>query len=323
MAKFAQYYLNYVKDSLFSDENWKERQIHFGAFFETNDSMSFTVGEGERSKTYKHNVYHLSCNKNIIVMRIANDKTKEVIQNFKHVIVTHEPPCYVIIDNRENCRRIAIQKNKDSFSSTDSLKNILQEVLNKKMSSEHYIGLELHPQYYPRDFYKAWKLRQYSTQSIRFNLSECDLPSAFDRNDYEDQSIMDFAIKINEEEQRKKYRTILELYPPEDKLFLEVDYSSVFIRNLVKFHANTGASIDLITNDGSRFKCFIDDDEESDSIITNEIENEYLNALFPEDGNYDDEEVRKAITNAENKLLEFINKMKIEANDINGKEDVA
>lgn len=256
-------------------------------------------------------------------MRIANAKTKEVIQNFKSVSVPHEPPCYVIIDNRYNCRRIAIQKKKDSFSSTDSLKNILQEVLNKKMKIEHNIGIELHPQFYPRDFYKAWELRQYNTQSIRFNLSEGALPPAFEREDIEDQTVMDFAIKINEEEQRKKYRTTLELNPPEDKPFLEVDYSSVFIRNLVKFHANTGASVDIVSNDGARFKCFIDSDEESDSIITNEIETEYLNALFPEYGNYDDEEVRKAITKAESKLIEFIAKMKIEANNINGKEEVA
>lgn len=323
MAKFAQYYLKYIKDSFYSDAKWMERQRYFGAFFEKNDSMSFTIGEGEGSKTYKHDVYHLSCNKNIIVMRIANVKTKDVIQNFKSMSVPHEPPCYVIIDNRENCRRIAIQKKKDSFSSTDSLKKILQEVLNKKMVNEHYIGLELHPQFYPRDFYKAWKLRQYSTQSIRFNISECALPANFEREDMDDQYITDFAIKINEEEYRKKYRATLELNPPEDRLFLEVDYSSTFIRNLVKYHANTGASIDIITNDGSRFKCFVDDDEESDSIITNEIENEYLDALFPEDGNFDDEEIRKAITKAENKLIEFINRMKIEANDINDKEEVA
>lgn len=37
-------------------------------------------------------VYHLSSNKEIIVMCIANDKTKEVIQNIKSVTVKHEPP---------------------------------------------------------------------------------------------------------------------------------------------------------------------------------------------------------------------------------------
>ena len=323
MAKFAQYYMQYLQDELFSEQEWDNRQKHFGAFFETDKSIDFSLDKGEDSITYKHNVYHLKLNKDIIVMRIANEKTKNVIQDFKPVSVLHEPPCYVIIDNRSRCRRIAIQKNKESFNTTDSVKKILQKVLDKNMRAIHNIGIELHPQYYPRDFYKAWSLRQHSTTSIRFNFSEGTMPENFSGEDLEDQSIMDFAIKVNEEESRKKYKSVLELSPPENKTYLEVDYSSTFIRNLVKFHAQTGASIDIMTNDGSRFTCFIDDDEESDSIVTNEISTAYLDALFPENEISDDEEVKKAITTAESKLLEFVNKMKVEAEVDNGKEKVA
>ena len=96
---------------------------------------------------------------------------------------------------------------------------------------------------------------------------------------------MDFAIRLNEkEESRKKYRSVLELSPPSEVPFLAVDESSTFIRNLVKFHAHTGASIEIVTNDGSRFTCYIDDDKESDSIVTNEIETEYLDVLFLDEG---------------------------------------
>lgn len=280
MAKFAQYYLEYLKDNMFADEKWNERQKLFGAYFESNESIDFSLGEDESRKTYKHDVYHLSTNKDIIVMRIANVKTKEVIQDFKTVPVRHEPPCFVIIDNRDRCRRIAIQKNKDSFSTTDSLKKIIQEVLDRRMKEDYYISLELHPQFYPRDFYKAWRLRQYTTSCIRFNLSDGHLPDRFEGEELDDQSIMDFAIRLNEEESRKKYRSVLELNPPSDIPFLAVDESSTFIRNLVKFHANTGASIEIVTNDGARFTCYIDDETESDSIVTNEIETEYLDVLF-------------------------------------------
>ena len=180
MAKFAQYYLEYLNDNIFSEIEWAERQKHFGTFFETDESIAFSLGEGDSIKTYKHDVYHLSSNKDIIVMRIANDKTKEVIQDFKTVSVRHEQPCYVIIDNRDRCRRIAIQKNKDAFNTTDSLKKIVQEVLNKKMQADHHIGLKLHPQFYPRDFYKAWRLRQYTTSCIRFNISEGNMSDKFE-----------------------------------------------------------------------------------------------------------------------------------------------
>lgn len=323
MAKFAQYYLEYLKDNLFADKEWAERQKHFGAYFESNESIDFSLGEDESRKTYKHDVYHLSTNRDIIVMRIANDKTKDVIQDFKTVSVKHEPPCFIIIDNRYRCRRIAIQKNKDSFSSTDSLKKIIQEVLNRRMTTDHYMGLKLHPQFYTRDFYKAWRLRQYTTSCIRFNISDGLLPDKFEAEELDDQSIMDFAIKLNEEENRKRYRSVLELSPASDAPFLAVDESSTYIRNLVKFHAQTGASIEIVTNDGSRFTCYIDDDEESDSIVTNEIDTEYLDVLFLDNEIKEDEEVRKMIETAESKLVEFINKMKVEADEENGKEKVA
>lgn len=323
MAKFAQYYLEYLKNSLFSEKDWAERQKHFGAYFESNESIDFSSGEDDGRKTYKHEVYHLSSNKDIIVMRIANNKTKEVIQDFKSVTVKHEPPCFVIIDNRDRCRRIAIQKNKESFNTTDSLKKIIQEVLDKRMQIDHDMGLKLHPQFYPRDFYKAWKLRQYTTSCIRFNISEGQMPDKFVGEDLDDQTIMNYAIRLNEEEIIKKYRSVLELNPPSDTPFLAVDESSTFIRNLVKFHANTGASIEIVTNDGSRFTCFIDDDEESDSIVTNEINTEHLDVLFLDKDEKEDEEARTRIIAAENELVEFINKMKVVADEENGKEKVA
>ena len=105
--------------------------------------------------------------------------------------------------------------------------------------------------------------------------------------------------------------------------FLAVDEDSTYIRNLVKFHANTGASIEIVTNDGARFTCYIDDEAESDCIVTNEIETEYLDVLFLDIAEKEDEEVLKKNTAAEQKLMEFINKMKVEADVENGKEKVA
>ena len=78
MAKFAQYYLKYNLEHMFSAEYKDQRQQIFGAFFETNESIDFVLGEGEDQKVYKHQVYHLSQNKDIIVMRIANDRKKTV-----------------------------------------------------------------------------------------------------------------------------------------------------------------------------------------------------------------------------------------------------
>lgn len=53
MAKFAQYYLEYLKDNMFADEEWAERQKHFGAYFESNESIDFSLGEDEGRRTYR------------------------------------------------------------------------------------------------------------------------------------------------------------------------------------------------------------------------------------------------------------------------------
>ena len=314
MAKFAQYYLKYNLEHMFSFEHREERQKHFGAFFETDESMVFVMGEGDSRKVYKHQVYHLSQNKDIIIMRFANDKETVVEQDFKEVSVKHEPSCYVIIDNRENCRRIAIQKNK-AFSSTKSVGNIITKCINDVMQTRHYIGIELFPQYYPKDFYKAWKMHQHHTAKLRFNLSESELPGGFDESEWDDDSIMGFAIKANEESLRKKYRTVIELNPPENTPFLPIDEDSVYIRNLVNFSAQTGNRIEIVTSDGAVFHCYIDDQEESDRIVCSELDAEWLDALFDEWAEDRD--------NAEIKVLEFVNGMKYTVDKDERKEDAA
>lgn len=302
MAKFAQYYLKYNLEHVFASEHKDERQRLLGSLFETDESMEFFTGEGKDKKVYKHKVYHLSQNKDIVIMRFANNKEKTVEQDFKEVSVKHEPSCYVIIDNRENCRRIAIQKCKDAFNTTDSVSHIITECIDERMQRDYYIGIELRPQYYPKDFYKAWTLRQYHTARLRFNISEGQLPAIFDNTELDDDSIMGFAIKVNEEAKRNKYRTVLELYPPESSVILPVDTDSNYIRNLVKFSAQTGSSIDIVTTDGAKFRCFIDEDEESESIVSKELDTSLLDTLFDERA-----EDRDAV---EQKVLEYVNGMK-------------
>ena len=315
MAKFAQYYLKYNLEHIFSAEYKDERQRIFGAFFETNESIGFVLGEGEDKKVYKHQVYHLSQNKDIIVMRIANDKKKTVEQDFVELDVKHEPSCYVIIDNRENCRRIAIQKNKNAFHSTTGVAGILTHCINEQMQSRYFIGIELHPQYYPKDFYKAWRMHQHHTARIRFNLSEGQLPPDFDEKECDDESIMGFALKINEEEARRKYRTVVELNPPENESSLYVDEESTYIRNLVNFSACTGSRIEIITQDGAKFVCYIDEEAESDTIVCNELDADWLDNLFVEPS----EDRAKS----ELKVLEFVNGMKYVVDKDERKEEAA
>lgn len=282
MAKFSHYYLKYKLDDIFAQEHKAERQKLFGEMLEKDDSISFVLGEDENKKHYKHMVKHLRLNHDIIVMRIANDSKKDVIQDFKKMSVRHEPPCYVIIDNREHCRRVAIQRNKDAWASTDSVAKVMTTVLDKALRRSCYIGISMHPQYYPKDFYKAWRMHQHHTSRLWFGLTEGEIPQSFRTEPQTDDTIMGFALEVNEELQRKKYRTELVLSSAQNNTPLFVDEDSVYIRNLVNFHALTGSPIVIETSDGARFTCFIDDEEDSANIITSEMDRNILDILFGE-----------------------------------------
>lgn len=50
MAKFAQYYLTYLKDNLFAHLEWIERQKKFGEFFVDDSCIKFSdkyIPEGQ------------------------------------------------------------------------------------------------------------------------------------------------------------------------------------------------------------------------------------------------------------------------------------
>lgn len=307
MAKFSHYYLKYKLDDIFAQELKAERQKLFGEMLEKDDSISFILGEDENKKHYKHMVKHLRLNHDIIVMRIANDSKKDVIQDFKKMSVRHEPPCYVIIDNREHCRRVAIQRNKDAWASTDSVAKVMTTVLDKALRRSCYIGISLHPQYYPKDFYKAWRMHQHHTSRLWFGLTEGEIPQSFRTEPQTDDTIMGFALEVNEELQRKKYRTELVLSSAQNNTPLFVDEDSVYIRNLVNFHALTGSPIVIETSDGARFTCFIDDEEDSANIITSEMDRNILDILFGE--------AEGDAATAESKVMEFVNRMKYEVDD--------
>lgn len=307
MAKFSHYYLKYKLDDIFAQEHKAERQKLFGEMLENDDSISFILGEDENKKHYKHMVKHLRLNHDIIVMRIANDSKKDVIQDFKKMSVRHEPPCYVIIDNREHCRRVAIQRNKDAWASTDSVAKVMTTVLDKALRRSCYIGISMHPQYYPKDFYKAWRMHQHHTSRLWFGLTEGEIPQSFRTEPQTDDTIMGFALEVNEELQRKKYRTELVLSSAQNNTPLFVDEDSVYIRNLVNFHALTGSPIVIETSDGARFTCFIDDEEDSANIITSEMDRNILDILFGE--------AEGDVATAESKVMEFVNRMKYEVDD--------
>lgn len=152
MARFADYYIRYKYE--FAPHCWEDRQKHLAALFAEDDGVVF--GEGEPSeeqqeqgipyaKVYNHRVYHLESNPDIIVMQFANSIDIPVEIHYEDSLAKNEPSCFVIIDNREGMRTVAIQNRRKAFSAPKRVADIMTEILNKILFGKYCYGVEILP----------------------------------------------------------------------------------------------------------------------------------------------------------------------------------
>lgn len=352
MSKFAQYYTKFLKDNLFAGIDWKDRQSIFGKFLKDERSIRFSDkpipeegqveeeaaqtdaakpdDEGKKKvKIYKHKIYHLKANPDIVVMRLANVKLIPIEKDFKPEQVEHYPSLFIIIDNREGCRRVAIQKLPASFSNTDMVAKILQKAIGDAMMKQCNIGVEFRAQRYTKDFYELWRTQQHHTARIKFNISPDDDSRARlemqrrkammsickpepkpEQKAAEDESIIGYIYQLQEESQKSGYRSAIEIEPEQQGAVMYVDEKSDYIRSLARYCSSTATPVEIITSDGATFECFIDSDMESDDkIVTQEFDAAYLEALFDprlEEG------TRKTY---ETKVVELLYSMKLVVDD--------
>lgn len=143
MAKLALYTLRYIdksagyKDDLFKNDPdfdmtkyWANRQEYLAELFASDDALTFNVGD---KKTYPHKVFRCSLNEKIIIMRFANVKEMLLERNFVEEPVEYNPSCYVIIDNRDGCRRVVIQKISTAFTTTDQVAKVMEQVISEQL----------------------------------------------------------------------------------------------------------------------------------------------------------------------------------------------
>ncbi|MGM9838190.1 MAG: hypothetical protein ACI30A_06860 [Paludibacteraceae bacterium] len=325
MARFAQYYIQFAHD--FAPCDWAQRQAHLGALFEKDDSMVFRIGEGTEGE-YKHRVYHLGCNRNIIVMGFANQKEVALEQGWERRSEKNEPSCYVLFDNRKNMRTVAIQKRKEAFNNPTQVAKILESHIHDCLNREYGYMFRIIPYYYPKDFYTAWEREQKHIASVCFNTPNMGAKEIMQRvaawkakdKPYYDDSLMGALVALTTQAKADKYRSYFTVRPDMDnKAILPVDKSSIYIRNMVTLSAATGEPIELITTDGARYRCLVDTDEDNtDMIITQEFDTHILEMLFrgkDEQGNDLNEEQTGVL---EGKVVELMNSIIHESEDIEG-----
>lgn len=144
MTKLADFYIKYKHD--FAPYDWENRQSHLAALFTSDDGIIF--GEGEPSeeqqeqgipyaKIFNHRVYHLESNPNIIVMQFANSIDIPVEIHYENSLAKNEPSCFVIIDNREGMRTVAIQNRRKAFSAPKRVADIMTGKLNEVLFGKY------------------------------------------------------------------------------------------------------------------------------------------------------------------------------------------
>jgi hypothetical protein len=131
-----------------------------------------------------------------------------------------------------------------------------------------------------------------------------------------DDSLMEPLIQLALEAKKAKYKQLYTVMPEDRKVPLYVDKTSVFVRNLITMADAVGEPVELVTNNGGTFRCFVESDEDNTTkIVCREFDNSLLEILFKErdkDGKKIEPEDR---IRAEGETLELMNGMKHEAED--------
>lgn len=333
MAKFAKYYIRYK--GTFGPYDWENRQKHLAALFEKDNSIDFgegTPSEKQRqqnvayAKTYNHRIYHLECNPSIIVIQLANSIDTPMEINYERAVVKNEPSCFVIIDNRDGVRTVAIQNRRKAFSAPKKVADILSKKISEVLYSHYCYQAEILPEYYPEDLMQAWNELERQTQTLRFCFPENMDPNDIQRNveklkeqdkPYFEDSLMQPLLETQKAIKESKYKNVYELSRKEKNGRIYVDLSSTLMKNLITFSRAANMPVELVTSDRTTFRCFVDlDEDKTDKIVHKELDSNLLEILFDRrKKQIEDKEIAKA----ESEIIQMLNSMKHTSEDIETK----
>jgi len=336
MSRFAQYFIKYHHE--FAPYDWEDRQKHLGALFETDESITFGVGEPSEeqkakgeiyAKTYNHRVYHLQNNPHIVVMQFANSIDIPVEIAYKQAWAKDEPSCFVIIDNRENLRTVAIQKRKKAFGNPGQVARILAARIDETLYRDKCYKMEILPEFYPEDLFEAWEKLQQNVIEMRFGVPEIEPDEILRKvkelkekgKDYFDDSLMSALMQLAVEAKKAKYKQLYKVMPEDKKVALYVDKSSVFMKNLITMSRALDMPVELVTKDAGTFKCFVEADEDNtDKIVCREFDADLLEQLFTMRKKEGEPLEQGDITRIEGEIVEMLNAMKHESEDDEGEQ---
>lgn len=326
MAQFADYYIRYKYD--FAPMNGKIGRAIWQLFSQRIPPSFF--GEGDPSeeqqqegipyaKVFNHRVYHLEINPNIILMQLANSFDISVEIHYENALTKNEPSCFVIIDNREGLRTVAIQNRRKAFPAPKRVAEILTEKLNRVLYGDYCYSLEILPKYYPEDLFQAWGKLQNVTRDMLFNVPDMSREEMLKRvadfkkqgRDYFDDSLMPSLLSLALAAKEGKYNQLFKVNNKDRHTAIYLDKSSVYMKNMLTLSQATNTPVELITKDGTTYRCFVESDEENtDKIVHKQLDEKLLEMLFTGKKKDGEKAEHNDILKAETEIVEMLNAMK-------------
>ncbi len=274
-------------------------------------------------KVFPHRICHLQCNRDIVVMQIANPGEIDCENNFRKGVAKDEPSCFVVFDNREGLRTVAIQNRPKAFSSPKRLADIMQRTFHRALYGEHFYLTEILPFYYPADLLEVWQMQQANAQLLRFGVSDMTEEKILARMEelkdkpYYDDSLMQPMLKMALAAKQDKYRNMYTLMPEERNGVIRLDYTSSFLRNMLTLAYASNSPVELVTRDGTSFRCTVDSDEkDTDKVVQRELDEDLLDMLFTHRKKNKQEATDEDLRQAEEKITEMLDMMKRTSQDV-------
>ena len=195
----------------------------------TNSKFKF---RSKQTGEFNHKIYYDAGG--IIVLKIANNKYMNLEENFMKKEHNYFPSCFIIMDNRNNIQRIAIEEDITAFSSTNVVMNIIEYSL-RCFLQEYGLNIELKKEYEKKEFWNLIKNQTKGISMVRFCFSYPNLPRVH-------QSINDL---INSESKvvHSKHTTLE--YRTDESEQLELKESNIQLSGLVDASASSGHPITI------------------------------------------------------------------------------
>ena len=121
----------------------------------------------------------------VTVLLVCNEKQIKYTEKKDEREFSSHPGCYVIIDNRENVAQIAIERTSAFSSKPDSVRNLLQDAINKKIAA-YRLRIEIRGKVRETPFWEIVNQRVNEKDSIKwikFNFGVPEESAGIDASD--------------------------------------------------------------------------------------------------------------------------------------------